>query len=156
MSLLLQDNLVGWFLDSPSHKSTQTLVLTSLSTSRVYKGRSPMWCSILIDPLQGWLKFLKPSSARHSLWSAWPSVFSLPFALSIYFLCSSVILHFAGLCMPLKPLELMVVRFLLQLRQIAYYSFVWSPLSWHHHQNHKVRPLVLLQTAPACLVGSFL
>src|SRR5699024_4010035 len=55
-----------------------------------------------------------------------------------------------------KATRLMVVQFLFQLYRIAYYSFAWSSLSQRHHQNHRVQPLVLLQTVPACCDGSVL
>ena len=87
MSLLTQDSFAGWFLDSPSHWSTQTLCITSFLTSQVYNGRNLMWFLVPTDTLQRWLEDLKPSGARCYLWSAWPSVFFLIFTLSIYFVC---------------------------------------------------------------------
>jgi len=62
----------------------------------------------------------------------------------------------ASLCMALKPLELMSVQFLFQLRWITCYSFAWGSLSQRHYQTHREWPLVLLWTAPACFVGSVL
>ena len=51
MSLLKQICLVGWFLDSPSHLSTQTSSSYQLCDLLLYSGKSPMWCSVETDPL---------------------------------------------------------------------------------------------------------
>lgn len=91
-----------------------------------------MWWSVLTDPLQGWLGFLKPSGARRCLWLS----SALCLLTAFFFLCFLSLFFYVCVCVPStglymasKPLELMAVRFLFQLCRIACYNFAWNSLS---------------------------
>jgi len=120
-------------------------------TSLVFNGRSPIWCSFLYIPSQGWLNVaLRYRSARLSVFLLFASLslhslslsssFSFPYSMS-----STLSVHgfkankFHNCLIPLPPPSNHLM------------FLTWSPLSRCHHQAHREWPLVLLRTTPTLL-----
>jgi len=156
MSLLKQNLLGRVVLGFPKPLECTDSFPYQLLTSPVFNGMSPIWCSVLTDPLRDGLNISSSLMLNVAIGQLSP-LSSFCFLLHCFFsslssssssLSSSQcpIYLFCSLFMFLKPFDLMVVRFPFHLRQIACYSFAWISLSRCYHQAHKEWPFVLLRT----------